>query len=94
MRKRLSLGSTTSLEGGGITSIHDNIGSAQQFVTDSLPYMRSIIPQDVNYALANLHSYANDAVGHANEPQAPEEKENAVLLEDDIVDDDDDNDDW
>ena len=92
LRKRLSLGSSrsgTSQDGGGITSIHDNIGSAQQFVTDSLPYMRSVIPQDVNYALANLHSYANDASGHANEPQAPEEKENAVLLEDDLVDDND-----
>jgi len=94
LRKRLSLGSrhsgTSQEGGGGITSIHDNIGSAQQFVTDSLPYMRNVIPQDVNYALANLHSYANDASGHANnEPQAPEEKENAVLLEDDLVDDDD-----
>ena len=94
LRKRLSLGSrhsgTSQEGGGGMTSIHDNIGSAQQFVTDSLPYMRNVIPQDVNYALANLHSYANDASGHANnEPQAPEEKENAVLLDDDLVDDDD-----
>jgi hypothetical protein len=31
--------------GGGMTSIRDNIGSAQQFVTESLPYIRIVIPQ-------------------------------------------------
>jgi len=45
---------------------------------------------DVNYALANLHSYANNARGQAlaNEPVL--EEENVVLLEDDLVEDDDD----
>ena len=39
LRKRLSVG------GGARTSMHDNVGSAHQFVTDSLPYMRAVIPQ-------------------------------------------------
>ena len=38
LRKRLSVGV------GGVTCVHDNIGSAQQFVKDSLPYMQTIIP--------------------------------------------------
>lgn len=46
LRKRLSI----SGGGGGgqfnnRISIHDTIGSARQFVTDSLPYMRSVIPE-------------------------------------------------
>jgi len=50
----------------------------------------SLLSTDVNYALANLHSYANDASGQAlaNEPVL--EEENVVLLEDDLVEDDDD----
>ena len=44
---------------------------------------------DVNYALANLHSYANDASGQANNETQTLEEENLVLLEDDLVDDDD-----
>ncbi|KAL7534070.1 hypothetical protein ACHAXR_006427, partial [Thalassiosira sp. AJA248-18] len=114
LRKRLSSGG-----GGQRTSIHDNIGSAQQFVTDSLPYMRAVIPQgklyvlprlvivclfevslpefrlipcplctDVNYALANLHSYANDSNGKALDEPYFLEEENKVLLEDDLIDDD------
>ena len=53
----------------------------------------SLLSTDVNYALANLHSYANDASRQAlaNEPVL--EEENVVLLEDDLVEDDDD-DDW
>ena len=52
----------------------------------------SLLSTDVNYALANLHSYANNASGQAlaNEPVL--EEENVVLLEDDLVEDDDD--DW
>ena len=48
LRKRLSTtmgGRGGSGSGKEKTSIHDNIGSAQQFVTDSLPYMRTVIPQ-------------------------------------------------
>ena len=45
---------------------------------------------DVDYALANLHSYANDSSGQASdERQVLDEKENSVLLDDDLVDDDD-----
>ena len=44
---------------------------------------------DVNYALANLHSYGNDASGQANNETQALEEENLVLLEDDLVDDDD-----
>ena len=133
LRKRLSTtmgGRGSSGSGKEKTSIHDNIGSAQQFVTDSLPYMRTVIPQgkcnngqvqrayfvshlpslynltlynsvfcflllsflstDVNYALANLHSYANDASRQALENEPVLEEENVVLLEDDLVEDDDD----
>ena len=44
LRKRLSM---VARSGGGEerTSIHNTIGSAHQFITDSLPYMRSVIPQ-------------------------------------------------
>ena len=45
---------------------------------------------DVNYALANLHSYANDASGQALKNEPVLEEENVVLLEDDLVEDDDD----
>jgi cell cycle checkpoint protein len=86
LRKRLSLG-------GGKIALDSNIGSAHRFVTESLPHMRSILPEEVNYALSNLHSYANDS-GNKNATDATTEeealaKENEVLLEDDIVDDDD-----
>ena len=87
LRKRLSLGS-------GKIALDSNIGSAHRFVTESLPHMRFILPDEVNYALANLHSYANDGGNNtATDTMSPEEalaKENEVLLEDDIVDDDDD----
>lgn len=51
-----------------------------------------LLVTDVNYALANLHSYANDA-HHGqmpNEQNSLVEEENDVLLEDDLVDEDDD----
>ena len=55
--------------------------------------MRCILPEEVNYALANLHSYANDSGSkNAADTTSQEEalaKENEVLMEDDIVDDDD-----
>ncbi|KAL7501643.1 hypothetical protein ACHAWT_009455 [Skeletonema menzelii] len=86
LRKRLSLG-------GGKIALDSNIGSAHRFVTESLPYMRCILPEEVNYALSNLHSYANDSGNNnATEATCQEEalaRENEVLLEDDIVDDDD-----
>ncbi|KAL3787880.1 hypothetical protein ACHAW5_001371 [Stephanodiscus triporus] len=49
LRKRLSSGRG----GGGAlgqekTSLRDNIGSAHQFVTESLPYIRIVIPQGTN----------------------------------------------
>jgi len=86
LRKRLSLGS-------GQIALDSNIGSAHRFVTESLPYMKEILPAEVNYALAHLHSYANDSGNNAADTTSHEEealaKENEVLLEDDIVDDDD-----
>ena len=86
LRKRLSLG-------GGKIALDSNIGSANRFVTESLPHMRCILPEEVNYALSNLHSYANDSGNNnATDATSHEEalaKENEVLLEDDIVDDDD-----
>ncbi|KAL3810996.1 hypothetical protein ACHAXA_006548 [Cyclostephanos tholiformis] len=100
LRRRLSAVGRSG--GGGAdslakTSIRDNIGSANQFVTESLPYFRIVIPQgmdtiycvlNVNTALANLHSYAkiSDEMTCA-EPHTVE-VENRVLLEDDLVDDD------
>jgi hypothetical protein len=44
LRKRLSM-VVRSGSGEERTSIHNTIGSAHQFITDSLPYMRSVIPQ-------------------------------------------------
>jgi len=86
LRKRLSLAS-------GKIALDSNIGSAHRFVTESLPHMRCILPEEVNYALANLHSYANDSGSkNAADTTSQEEalaKENEVLMEDDIVDDDD-----
>lgn len=85
LRKRLSYGGKMALE--------SNIGSAQRFVTESLPHMRCVLPEEVNYALSNLHSYANDGGNKsASDATFQEEalaKENEILLEDDIVDDDD-----
>ena len=52
-------------------------------------FIASNADHDVNYALANLHSYANDASGQANDEMQALEEENLVLLEDDLVDDDD-----
>jgi hypothetical protein len=77
-------------DGGSKTSIRENIGSATPFVTNSLPYIRIIIPQDVNFALANLHSYVktSDESASLSVPSTVVE-ENRVLLEDDLVDDDD-----
>ena len=48
LRKRLALvgcGGGTDEAHQSSACIHDTIGSAHQFVTDSLPYMRSVIPQ-------------------------------------------------
>ena len=45
---------------------------------------------DVDYALANLHSYANGSGGQtSNKWQLLDEKENSLLLDGDLVDDDD-----
>ena len=97
LRKRLSVVSSTggggdscNHDGGSKTSIRENIGSATQFVTNSLPYIRIVIPQDVNFALSNLHSYAktSDESASLSVPSTVVE-ENCVLLEDDLMDDDD-----
>jgi hypothetical protein len=96
LRKRLSAVSSSGgddssyHDGGSKTSIRENIGSATQFVTNSLPYIRIIIPQDVNFALANLLSYVktSDESVTLSVPSNVVE-ENRVLLEDDLVDDDD-----
>ena len=44
LRMRLSAASGLCGGGRGMTSIRDNIGSAQRFVTESLPYIRIVIP--------------------------------------------------
>lgn len=51
---------------------------------------------DVNYALANLHSYAKEATPTSSKPDQSEyiaaqqeQQQQAVLMEDDLVDDDD-----
>ena len=46
---------------------------------------------DVNYALANLHSYANNSCEHLSIETFPNEynNQNDVLFDDDLVDDDD-----
>lgn len=87
LRKRLSHGS-------GKIAFDSNIGSAHRFVTESLPCMRSILPAEVNHALAHLHSYVKDSGNNATDTTAQDDeeelaKENEVLLEDDIIDDDD-----
>eukprot|EP00956_Cyclotella_meneghiniana_P032530 scaffold89939_cov51-Cyclotella_meneghiniana.AAC.3 len=89
LRKRLSVGCQQ-------ISVGENIGSAHHFITHSLPYLRSIIPQDVNYALANLHTYAKEATPTSSKPDQSEyiaaqqeQQQQAVLMEDDLVDDDD-----
>jgi len=98
LRKRLSAVSSTggggddscNHDGGSKTSIRENIGSATQFVTNSLPYIRIVIPQDVNFALSNLHSYAKTSDESASVPvPSTVVEENRVLLEDDLVDEDD-----
>jgi cell cycle checkpoint protein len=84
------------LLGSGKIAFDSNIGSSNRFVTESLPHMRFILPDEVNYALAHLHSYFNDGrINDAADTTSQEEavaKEYEALLEDDIVDDDDD--DW
>ena len=86
LRKRLSHGS-------GKIALDSNIGSAHRFVTESLPHMRCILPEEVNYALAHLHSYANDSennnLPYTTSQEEARAKENEILLEDDIVDEDD-----
>lgn len=47
LRKRLSVGSHT-------IALNENIGSTHQFVTDSLPYLKSIIPQG-EYHISFMH---------------------------------------
>ena len=53
-------------------------------------FIHTLTCADVNYALANLHSYAKEANGQGGIEEAQVlEEENKVLLEDDLVDDDD-----
>ena len=52
----------------------------------------SSFTKDVNYALANLHSYAKEANQNVSSAQMYEQEivgQQRVLMEDDIVDDDD-----
>ena len=44
--------------GSNVLSLDANVGSLNHFITDSLPYLRSVLPLEVDRALANLHSYA------------------------------------
>lgn len=86
--KRLSCGS-------GTLPLNTNIGSSEGFVADSLPFMRTILPGEVNYALSNLHSYARQSEENdSSEPketlfQREAEEQMELLKEDDIIDDDD-----
>jgi ribosomal protein S7 len=58
------------------------------------------VPKDVNYALANLHSYAREANNITmSQPDQNElvmaqkqQEQQAILMEDDLVDDE--NDEW
>jgi len=68
------------------------IGSSQNFVTNFLPFLRSIIPDEVDYSLSNLHSYArqeNDVRSDQAEDlvQASYREQQKILENDDIVDD-------
>ena len=59
---------------------------------ERLPHMRYILPEEVNYALSQLHSHYGDKTANKSDSTPQEEliaRENEVLLEDDIVDDDD-----
>ena len=82
--KRLSLGS-------GKMTLDSNIGSTHHFVMESLPHMRHILPEEVNYALSQLHSHFGDKTANKSDESQEElrARDNEVLLEDDIVDDDD-----
>ena len=57
----------------------------QMLITLLLLFFPSL---DVNYALANLHSYAKNSDEMACDEPHILEDENRVLLEDDLVDDD------
>jgi len=88
--KRLSCGSD-------ILSLGTIVGSTNHFVVDTLPYLRNIVPGDVDSALANLYSYARpmDLGGASSHEDAGRilrrhiKEQNEVLAEDDIADDDD-----
>jgi cell cycle checkpoint protein len=60
LRKRLSMVVHNGGGGGGQerTSIHNTIGSAHQFITDSLPYMRTVIPQGMRHSCKLLDDYS------------------------------------
>mmetsp|Transcript_59846 Transcript_59846/g.177360 ORF Transcript_59846/g.177360 Transcript_59846/m.177360 type:complete len:788 (-) Transcript_59846:40-2403(-) len=84
--KRLSCGS-------GTLPLGINVGSASGFVVDCLPFMRTILPDEVNYSLSNLHSYARQAEENGSVQssssifQREVEEQRELLKEDDIVDD-------
>ena len=56
-------------------------------------YLNSI-PLDVNYVLANLHSYAHESTTNLSQPDESDlvlAQQEDILKEDDLIDDDDDN---
>lgn len=93
LKKRLSVSTDNQF------LLHENLSSSNIFVTDTLPFLRSILPSEVNYALSTLHSYARP--GQDNNPNGYLKKElddqimkqEQILKDDDILDEDTDSDD-
>eukprot|EP00978_Attheya_sp_CCMP212_P001448 scaffold3023_cov50-Attheya_sp.AAC.4 len=78
------------------------LSSSGSFVTDQLPYLRTIAPHDVNHALDNLYSFVqpkdkrkpdsmeSSSLMAAEELRRRQEEQAEILKMDDIVEDDDD----
>lgn len=85
--KRLSVGSQQ-------IALNANLGDSANFVTNDLPYMRQILPHEVNSALDNLYSFARPddrkEMGDRSKDEVLRlaEEQRKILEEDDIVDGD------
>jgi len=91
--KLLELFERLSVEGH--IPMNNNIGSSTVVVTQYLPFLRIILPNVVNDALQNLHSFARPNEKSMNTRaseeilKAKDKEQEEVLAVDDIVDDDD-----
>jgi len=86
--KRLTVGS-------GKLSLDTNIGGSRTFITDHLPLMKIILPNEINSALGTLYSFViPNQSGRLSTTEDLDSKimveQAEILAEDDIVDDDDD----